>query len=50
MLPIGIFIPVLAVNSIFMGIEWLPMLFTVVVIGLSIFAIIYANTGNRFRK
>lgn len=50
LLPIGIFVPVIAINSVFIGIEWLPLVFAVIVIGLSIFTVIYANTGNRFRK
>jgi len=50
MLPIGGFIPMLTINSAIIGIEWLPLVFAVVVIGLCIFAVIYANTSNRFKK
>lgn len=40
----------LTINSAFIGIEWLPLVFAVVVFGLCIFAVIYANTSNRFKK
>lgn len=50
LLPIGLLIPILAINSVFYGIEGLSTVFAFGVIGLSAFAIIYSNTGNRFRK
>lgn len=50
LLPIGLLIPILAINSIFYNIEWLSPVFTFGVFGLSVFAIIYCNTSNQFRK
>ena len=32
------------------GLEWLTWVYLTVVIGLSVFAAIYCNTGNRFKK
>jgi len=49
MLPIGILLPGLAIAAMF-NISWYITLFRVAVFGLPIFAIIYCNTGNRFRK
>lgn len=47
--PIGLFAPILAVGGIY-EIGWLPALYTFGVIALSVFAVIYCNTGNRFKK
>jgi len=47
LLPIGIL-------TIFAGMErivgWYPWVFVAVTIGLCLFAVIYVNTGNRFKK
>ena len=32
------------------GLEWLTWVYLTVMIGLSVFAAIYCNTGNRFKK
>ena len=32
------------------GLEWLTWVYLTVVIGLSVFAAFYCNTGNRFKK
>ena len=32
------------------GLEWLTWIYLVVVVGLSVFALIWCNTGRRFRK
>jgi hypothetical protein len=47
--PIGLFAPILAVGGIY-EIVWLPALYSFGVIALSVFAVIYCNTGNRFKK
>ena len=49
LLPIGILLPCLAIGGI-LGISWFPAVYIVVVLGIVIFAVIYANTGNRFRN
>lgn len=49
LLPIGLSTPLVAIGGIY-EIEWMNRLYTFGVIALSIFAVIYANTGNRFRK
>ncbi len=49
LLPIGFFTPILAVGGIY-GIGWLPVMYVFGVIALSVFAVIYSNTGNRFKK
>jgi hypothetical protein len=49
LLPIGILCPCLVISEM-LEISWFPVVFVVVVLGLVIFAAIYANTGNRFRK
>ena len=49
LLPIGILCPSLVLADIF-DMPWIIGLFTVVTLGLSIFAAIYCNTGNRFKK
>jgi putative Mn2+ efflux pump MntP len=49
LLPIGVSLPCLAVGGI-LGISWFPAVFIVAVLGLVVFAAIYANTGNRFRN
>ena len=50
LLPIGILIPILAIDKVFFKTKYMGIAFTAITLGLSIFAIIYANTGNRFRK
>jgi hypothetical protein len=49
LLPIGILIPGMAFCGIY-EIKWFPIVFIFTVLGLVIFAVIYANTGKRFRK
>lgn len=49
LLTIGLITPIFTVGAIY-EIEWLSTVYTFCVIGLSIFAIFYSNTGNRFRK
>lgn len=49
MLPISIMFPLISVCVIF-GVWWFPILFVAVIVALLIFAIIYVNTGNRFKK
>ncbi len=48
-LPIGIMFPCIALGAIF-KIVWLPIILAVLVVALIIFAAIYCNTGNRFKK
>ena len=45
LLPIGILTP-----FVLFGKGWFALAYGVIVAGLSAFAVIYANTGNRFRK
>ena len=45
LLPIGVLMP-----FVLLGKGWLAIVYCVVTVGLSTFAAIYANTGNRFRK
>ncbi len=49
LLPIGVFLPLVAVGGIF-HIGWLPALYGFMVAALVIFALIYCNTKKRFRK
>lgn len=49
LLPIGIATPLVGICSIY-GIDWIHRVYTFGIIALSAFAIIYANTGNRFEK
>ena len=49
LLPIGILCPGTAIAAIY-NISWFPALFIAATLGLSAFAVIYCNTGNRFRK
>ena len=48
-LPIGLAIPLIAIGGIF-NIAWMMIGYPVFVVGISIFALIYANTGSRFKK
>ena len=48
-MPIGICVPVIAIGGIY-EMTWLPVAYGVLVILLTIFALVYCNTGNRFRK
>lgn len=36
--------------GIFFGLEWLTWVYLAFTGGLSVFAVVYCNTGNRFRK
>jgi hypothetical protein len=49
LLPIGILCPGMTISGI-LNLSWFPAVFIIVVLGLIIFAAVYANTGNRFRK
>jgi hypothetical protein len=49
LLPIALLTPSIAISGIF-HIHWLSIAYIVLVIGLIIFAAVYANTNNRFRK
>ena len=49
LLPIGILCPGMVLSGTY-NISWFPAVFIIVVVGLIIFAAVYANTGNRFRK
>ncbi len=49
LLPIGLAMPMMLVGML-LGTSWFFWAFTVLTIGLAIFAVVYANTGNRFRK
>jgi len=48
-LPIGLTTPLVAIGGIY-RITWMIWLYVVIVIGLSVFAIVYTNTKNRFKK
>ncbi len=49
LLPIGLFLPCIAIGGI-LKIIWLPIAYTAGVMILSIFAAVYGNTGNHFKK
>ena len=49
LLPIGLLTPSIAIGGIY-NILWITFVYVAVVIGLVIFALVYANTGNRFKK
>ena len=49
LLPIGILLPLNTLGAIY-GLIWINILFVVVTLALVFFAVIYANTGNRFKK
>lgn len=49
LLPIGIMLPLLALSIIFGFAWWFSFVFVFVTVGLCVFAVIYTNTGNRFR-
>jgi hypothetical protein len=48
-LPIGIGMPSVLIGE-FLNISLLSISYGILILGLSIFAVIYTNTGNRFRK
>lgn len=49
LLPVGLLSPAVAIGGIFhMG--WLPRVYFAVITALALFAVVYANTGGRFRK
>lgn len=48
-LPIGLTTPLVAIGGIY-HLTWMIWLYVVIVVGLSVFAIIYTNTKNRFKK
>ena len=49
LLPIGIFTPAISIGGIY-GIHWISGAYTALVVGLVVFALVYCNTGNRFRR
>ena len=49
MLPIGVLMPLVAIGGIWQ-VTWLPVLYALIVVSLTIFALVYSNTGHRFRK
>jgi len=49
LLPMGILTPSVSLAGIF-DMPWLIAVYIIVVLGLSIFAAVYCNTGNRFKK
>ena len=49
LLPIGALLPLIAVGEI-CEIDWLGTLYIVILFGLIVFALIYANTKKRFQK
>ena len=48
-LPVGLLSPAVAVGGI-LHIGWLPKAYFAVITALALFAVVYANTGGRFRK
>lgn len=48
-LPLGVLMPCVSLGKIY-NITWLWWAYSLVVLVLLAFAVIYANTGNRFRK
>lgn len=46
---IGFITPLFAIGGIY-DIEWLPIACSFGIIALCVFAVIYCNTGNRFKK
>lgn len=49
LLPIGMLTPFLTLGSR-LNITWFPFAYSALVLGIVVFAAIYANTGNRFKK
>ena len=49
LLPMGAFLPMAAVGGIYDKV-WPALAYLALVLGLVAFAIIYSNTGKRFRK
>jgi len=48
-LPIGLLTPIVAIGGIY-DLPWLIYLYVIIVIGLSVFAIWYANTIDRWKS
>ena len=48
-LPIGVLTPSIAIGGIY-GIDWIGGAYIAFVIVIIVFALVYCNTGNRFRK
>lgn len=46
---IGLLTPLVAIGGIY-KLSWLIWLYVIVVVGLSIFAIVYSNTKDKFKK
>ena len=49
MLPIGLLFPCIAVGPMY-GLWQLPVAFAAVTVGVVVFAVVYCNTGDRFKK
>jgi len=49
LLPIGIMCPGIAIAAI-LNYSWFPALFITLTLGICIFAAIYCNTGDRFKR
>ena len=49
LLPISVFLPLVAIGGIY-DIRWLHFIYFGMVLVIVVFAVIYANTGNRFRR
>lgn len=49
-LTVGLLTLVMAPVFCFFEIAWLTAVYTVAVVGLGVFAAVWCNTGNRFRK
>ena len=46
----GIVTALYGVGLVHFGLQWLTWIYLVVVVGLCIFAVVWCNTGKRFRK
>lgn len=49
LLTIGLIVNGISIGNI-CNIRWLPISVPIIIVGLIVFAAIYCNTGNRFRK
>lgn len=49
LLPIALGMPAVAIGAIY-GVRWLAWAYGIFVVALCVFAVIYLNTGNRYKK
>lgn len=49
LLPIGILTPAVALGGMY-GLDWIGGVYAAAVAALVVFALVYCNTGNRFKK